>query len=639
MSVVAPEKYVFDEFLLDIARRALFRNGEALPLTPKVFATLECLVEKRGNVVSKDELMAAVWPDTVVEENNLNQNISTLRRLLGESRGQNRYIATVPGKGYQFVAQVTTAEAQLAEVGGENPARVARRSSFGGVRWWLMVAGGAGFALAILALAYYFWPRRLRHDSSGEVRSLAILPFKPVVMSQNDEVLELGMADTLITKLSNVGDLTIRPVALVRRFTDPQQDPATVGRELQVDAVLDGSIEEYAGRLRVTVRLVRTADGRQIWSDKFDEGSSDIFAVQDSISERVAAELAGKLTREEKALLAKRYTADTEAYDAYLRGNYFWEKRTPEGTRKAIDYFQQALARDPNYALAYAGIANCYSTMPISTDVPPRDAFPKAKEAAMRALAIDERLAEGHIALAYVSYFFDWDWPKAEKEYERALEINPNSPAAHWQHALLLSSLGKHDDAISEIDRAIRLEPLWPMTGALKGHVLFQARRYPEAIDYLLKTLELDNNFWITHIELGKSYQAAGQYAQALQSFGRAHELSQVTSETISLRGYTYAVSGDGEQARKMLRELEALARQRYVPPYNFALLYMGLGNSAQALRWLEKAYREKDVHMVFLGVDPKWDQFRSDSRFVRLADQLNLGVKCAAPCAGKTNQ
>ena len=283
------------------------------------------------------------------------------------------------------------------------------------------------------------------------------------------------------------------------------------------------------------------------------------------------------------------------------------------------------MQRDPKYASAYTGIANCYSAMPISSDVPSREAFPKAKEAAIKALEIDGRSAEARASLAYIKFFFDWDWEGSKSDYQRALETNPNYPAAHWGYALLLSSVGQHNEALTEIDRALKLDPVGPMTGALKGHFLFQARRYPEAIDYLQKTLELDPNFWITHIELGKVYESEGRHEEALKSFRQARDMYPGASETLSLAGYTYAISGRRAEAERMLQALQTIAASRYVPPYNMALLYHGLGNSYEALNWLDKADRDRDVHMVFLAVDPKWDTLRDNPRFMALLTSMNF--------------
>ena len=624
MTVQSPESYQFGEFRIDLVRRLLLRNGEPISLTPKVFETLLHLVRNRGKVVAKDDLMAAVWPDTVVEENNLNQNISTLRRTLGETRGENRYIATVPGTGYRFVADVLTALPEADPPPYPQLTAVAPESASGS-RWWLVPVSAGLAVIVAIAAGFSYHRRRSVPNTSAAVRSLAVLPFRPLVPASHDEALEMGIADTLIARLSSLNGVTVRPLEVIRKFVDPSQDPAAIGRDLQVNAVLDGSIEKNGERVRVTVRLLRSSDGRQLWSSRYDEQAQDIFSVEDAISERVAGELALNLTSQEQAQLRKRYTSDPAAYDLYLRGNYFWEKRTREATQKAIDYFKQSLARDPNYALAYVGLANCYSAMPISSDVPPLEAFPKATNAALRALEIDPSLPEAHVTLAYIHFFFDWDWDGARTEYRKAIEINPNNPGAHWGYALLLSSLGQNDQGIAEIDKALQLEPVLPMTGALKGHILYQARRYSDAENFLQKTLELDDHFWITHIEMGKIYESEGRYDEALKSFRAARNLSGGVSETLSLIGYTEARSGHRAQAEESLKELSAMADRAYVPPYHFALLYHGLGNTNETLTWLARARQGRDVHMVFLGVDPKWDDLRSDPRFTEMLRSMRF--------------
>ena len=494
-------------------------------------------------------------------------------------------------------------------------------------RSWILALVLALLAVAGLAAGgvHYFWSKSAGPATAADVRSLAVLPFKPLVLASDDEVLEMGMADTLITKLSGIAEIAVRPIAAVRNFKDPSQNPASIGRSLGVDAVLDGSIQHVGDRIRVTVRLVRVADGRQLWSSKFDQKFDDIFAVQDSISEDVAAELALKITNQERELLAKRYTADTEAYELYLKGSFFWNKRTREGTQRAIQYFQQALDRDSNYALAYVGIADCYEVFPIMSDVRSTEAFPKAKAAALKALETDPRLAEAHAAAGYIKFFFDWDWEGSKKDYQRALQLNPNSPPAHWGYAILLSSLGQNDEALAQADQALRLDPLSLLVGALKGQFLFQARRYPESVETLQKTLEVDPNFWIAQINIGKTYQIEGRTEEAIAAFRKAEELSDQVTETISLAGYTYAVSGQRRKAEQRLQELKTISEKSHVPPYNVAMIYNGLGNSAEALRWLRNAYEERDVHMVFLWADPKWDKLRNDPGFVRLLRRMNF--------------
>ena len=531
-----PHIYAFGDFRLDGPKRLLLRGGELVSLTPKVFDTLVYLIEHRGSVLSKDDLMSAVWPDTVVEENNLSQNISKLRSVLGESPGDHRWIVTLPGRGYRFVADVrllasgkesTPEDAGLpGPVPERNPSAAAasslpKQATRGfSVRLGRFVLAGL-LAGLLTAGAVYFLRSRNRASAHPTVESIAVLPFKPLVPESRDEALELGMADTLITKLSNGTKIIVRPISSVRRYGGVEQDPLAAGRELVVDAVLDGTIQRWGDRIRVTARLVRVSDNRTLWAGQFDRGFGDIFDVQDSISERAAAELVPILTGEEKEQLARRYTADTEAYELYLKGRFFWYKRTPQATAKAAEYFQRALERDPRYALAYAGIADCYRTLPIMSDAPSRESFPKAKQAALKALEIDNNLAEAHSALGYVEYFFEWDWAAAEKEFQRAIEINPNYPLAHLGYAHLLSTLGRHEDALAEIDRAIKLDPLSPFVGTIKGQILFHARRYSEAIEEVNKALEIEPNFWIGQIVLCRSYERLAHYEQALKAFAR----------------------------------------------------------------------------------------------------------------------
>jgi DNA-binding winged helix-turn-helix (wHTH) protein/TolB-like protein/Flp pilus assembly protein TadD len=635
MSTTEPHLYEFDDFRVDAARRVLLRRGEPVSLKPRVFDTLLYLVRNRGRLLEKDELMRAIWPDAFVEENNLNQNVSTLRRALGESRGENRYIVTVPGRGYRFAADVRTVPEVTAELEGpvavESDALAApgvspeprERPAWRSVVAPLTLLAVAGLGLASL----YFGGARTSVSSLPPVRKIAVLPFKPVVLENRDESFEMGMADTLIAKLSNVRDFTVRPLSAVRRYGGLEQDPVAAGQALGVEAVLDGSIQRWGNRVRVTARLVRVGDGKLVWAGQFDEEFTNIFALQDSISAKVVRELALELTGEERALLAKRYTDDANAYELYLKGRLFLSHSRQESITKAVGYFDEAIRKDPNYALAYVGLADCYTRLPITSDVPSREAFPKAKAAALRALEIDGRLAEAHATLGWIKLWYEWDWEGAESEFRRAVDVDPGNPFARLGYAHLLSDLGRHEEALDEVDRALGLDPISPIAGTLKGHFLYHARRYPEAIDQLQRTLELEPNFWVGQITLGKSCERAGRYEEALEAFRKAEEGSGGISELISLSGYAHAAAGRRAEAERALRELEAISGRRYVPPYNLALVHYGLGDSTEAFRWLERAYDERDVHMVFLGMDPKWDALRSDPHFVSLVKRMKLPV------------
>ena len=409
--------YEFGDFRIDVGRRLLLlrSDGESVPLTPKVFDTLLYLVEHSGAVLDKDALMAAIWPDIVVEENNLSQNIYTLRRVLGESRGEHRYIMTVPGRGYRFVADVRTDtngdnpegtegsqlkpdEKPAVETNGEAASHLNQRAGKQNRR--VLLALLVGIIIIGLGIAvFYSWRTRTQPVPVTPVKIVAVLPFKPLVAENRNEALELGMADTLIARLSNSEKIVVRPITSVRGYGGLEQDSLAAGRELGVDSVLDGSIHIWGDRIRISARLVSVGDGKQLWAGQFDENFTDIFAVQDSISERVAAALIPQLDGAERQRLTKHDTENIEAYQLYLKGRYHAAKLTLPETNKAVSYYQQAIEIDPGYALAYARLANAYRNPTLTSDVPSSEAMPKAKAAALKAIEIDETLPEAHIAL------------------------------------------------------------------------------------------------------------------------------------------------------------------------------------------------------------------------------------------------
>ena len=632
-----PQFYEFGDFRLDATKRRLLRGGEPVALTPKVFDTLLYMVEHRGEVITKDALMAALWPDTVVEENNLGQNISKLRSVLGESRGENRYIATAQGRGYRFVADVKAitdenglgAAAAVPAEAKTTPAEVVTASSPARRAGGLTGRGRTVVLVGLLAAAscvgaFYIWRARTQAVPSAPVRVVAVLPFKPLVVENRDEALELGMADALITKLSNTRGVIVRPLASARRYGGVEQDPLAAGRELQVDSVVDGSIQRWGDRIRVTARLVGVG-GEQLWAGQFDEKFTDIFAVQDAISGRVAGALALHLSGEEERRLTKRYTENAAAYELYLRGRYHLYKLTPPEVRKGGEFFQEAVTVDPTYALAYAGIADAYRTLPITSDVAPTEAFPKAKEAVTKALELDDSLAEAHAILGFIKFWFDWDWAGSESEFRRAIELSPNNADAHRGYAHLLSNIGRHEEALREVERARELDPLSLITNTLQGQFLHFAGRDDEAVRSLEKTFELDPNFWVARTHLAYVFIRKKMYGQALTELGKAREQSRGNTTTIALTGYVLALSGERGQARGVLEELRKLSRERYVPPYNMAIVHHGLGEREEALAWLEKAVEGRDVLLTFVAVDPKWETLRSDPRFDSLLERMNL--------------
>jgi DNA-binding winged helix-turn-helix (wHTH) protein/TolB-like protein/Flp pilus assembly protein TadD len=631
-----PQSYIYEfgDFRVDARTRLLVRrNGETIPLTPKVFDTLLYLVEHQGTVLDKDELMQAIWPHTVVEENNLNQSISALRRVLGESRGENRYIATVPGRGYRFVADVKKATPEpIAGREGINATAQSyqptdrRKSSLPLILLAGIIIAGSGFAI------YYLWPARtttvstapagsMAIHSPSHVTSIAVLPFKPLVADVRDESLEMGMADTLIVRLSNLREVPVRPISSVRKFSGLEQDPRAAGYELGVESVLDGQIQRSGDRIRVTARLINVSDGKQLWADQFDEKFTDIFTLQDLISEKIISALELKLTGEEQRRLTKRYTENVEAYQLYVNGRFYWEKRTEEGLQRAIEYFTEAIEKDPNYALAYAGLADSYALLGVF-HLAPKEAFPKAKEAALNALRIDDRLGEAHAALGHIKVQYEYDWAGAEKEYKRAIDLNPNYANAHLFYSIHLAMMGRFNEALAGANRAQELEPssLFIYTGV--GVSLYYARRYDEAINQLKRVLDMNPNIDLARSVLGHAYLQKGMYEQAIAEFQK--RMTPATG-TYGDLGQAYGLSGRRGEALKEIYELHELSKHRYVAAYNLALIYASLGDKNNALDWLEKAYEDRSTLLIWIRVDPRLDNLRSEPRFKAVIKRMGL--------------
>lgn len=578
-----PPSYEFDDFRVDSARRILLHVTRPLALTPRIFDTLLYFVQHPGRVIPKEELMRAIWPDAFVEENNLNQNVSGLRRALGERRGENRYIVTVPGHGYRFAAPVKIVSATTAEPAPPDAPAVS-------------------------------------------LRSIAVLPFKPLVEGHRDEALELGMADAFIIRLTNSTEIIVRPLTSVRRYGGLEQDAQSAGRELQVESVLDGSIQRWGDRMRVTARLTNVADGASLWVGTFDEEFTDVFTVQDAISERVVGALRLRLSTEARRGLTKRYTESPRAYELYLQGRYHWNKLIPTEVRKSIQFFEQAIGVDANYALAYTGIAAAYVSLPISSDVPPQDAFPKAKAAVLKALSLDESLSDAHTYLAFVKFWFDWDWVGAESSVQRGIELNANSAEAHRAYGILLSQTGRHAEAIAEGVRARELDPLALITRTNEALFLYYAGRHTDAAERLTATLELEPNFWIALLSRAKVYLQQGKYSDAIAELTKARNFSGGSTQPLSMLGYTSALMGNRTQALEIIDELKTLSCQRYVPPYNLALVYNGLHDDNSAFDWLERGYEAHDVLLAaFIKAEPLWDRLRDHPRFKSLLQRLNL--------------
>ena len=488
----------------------------------------------------------------------------------------------------------------------------------------IAIAAAGLVLLVILARSYFRRP-------TESINSVAVLPFSNSGGDANTEYLSDGITESLINSLSQIPNLKVIARSSVFRYKGKQIDPQTVGRELQVRAVLTGRVVQIGDTLSIQTDLIDVTNQTQLWGEKYNRKVSDVLSVEDEISQEISEKLRLTLTGPQKKQLVKHYTASAEAYQLYWKGRYHWNKRTPEDLKEAIKNFQQAINIDPGYALAYTGLADCY-VLGNLLQLPPKEAMPIALDATKKALAIDDQLAEAHTSLAKIKLSFEWDWPSAESEFKRAIELNPGYATTHQWYGVYLSEMGRHDEAMRERKRAQELDPLSLPISTGVGRALFWARRYDEAIDHLRKTLDKDPKYADTHWSLGLAYEQKKMYPEALASFQKAVEYSTTESliggkpEMIAALAHAYAVSGNPGEASRMLRDLtERPENQRYISPYSIALIYAGLGDKQRAFEWLDRAYQERDESFIHLRVDPRLDELRSDPQFVERLRRINL--------------
>jgi TolB-like protein/DNA-binding winged helix-turn-helix (wHTH) protein/Tfp pilus assembly protein PilF len=653
----------FGPFTLDLTDRFLLRDGQPVPLPPKTLETLIVLVQHQGRLVTKDELMKTLWPDSFVEETNLNHHVWTLRKALGESAGGDRYIETVPRRGYRFVADVTelplgsdelvvekhsfthifTEEAEVIDTGlpGDNSAdgqavalkgqeqQKRHTGALNTVRALsknkLTVAATAISVLMLAGIGVGYWFAFGGSADSAQIESIAVLPFVNESGNPEVEYLSDGMTESLINSLSRLPKLSVKARSSVFRYKGKEVEPQRIGAELAVEAILNGRVVQQGDELTLYLSLVDTKNGNQLWGEQYNRKLGDLVSLQGEIAHDVSSKLRARLSGADEKNLAKNFTENTEAYQLYLKGRYHTAKLKRSETQKAVSYFQQAIALDPAYALAYVGLAEANRALTLSGEMPSNEYMPKAKAAAQKAVEIDESLAEAHSALGMIIMWYDRDWKEAEKQSQRALELNPNSSDAHLVYAHLLSIIGKHVEALTEAKRARELDPVNLRTNALEAEFLINAGQPDEALARCQKIFELDPNFWFAHVWASSAYVDKGMFAEAVAEARKARELSPTTSHPYSFLGYALAKSGKRAEARALLEELLKLSAERYVPPYYVAMIYYGLDQREEAIAWLERGYEQRDLRMVFLKVERKWDNLRNDPRFQDLSRRVGL--------------
>lgn len=652
MNLLARQIYEFGPFRINVKRRLLFRGQEQIPLSSKAFDTLLTLIESGGEVLEKDFLLNKIWPDTTVEEKNLTIAVSAVRKALGETPSQHQFIVTVPGRGYKFVAevrdliredddfvvekltskQITIEEIESAELQpgfitplkGQHLLPPMTRSNWRGSKALKFVAL-TSMALVVLVVFYF----RLNRGSAPapprnpRIGSLAVLPFKSLSTQDEDKYLGLGITDALITRLSNIDQIIVRPTEAVSKYYGVEPDAIAAGQAMKVDSVLEGNIQHAADRVRVTVQLVRVTDGKPIWGETFDEQFDNLFVLEDSISRRVAGALTLTLTARESERLGKRYTDNTQAYQLYLKGRYYSSNWTLDGFHKSVGYFNEAIALDPNYALAYAGLADAYYRNS-TVHLPLREAVPKARSAAMQALRLDDALPEAHTSLAAIKFRYDWDWIGAESEFKRAIELNQNYATAHEWYSEYLTALGRTDEAVAEAKRAEQIDPISPEVGWDLGLAFFFGRRYDQAIAQFKSTIDLNPDFWLPHSFLAFCYGENGEFDKSFAEYSKALALDD-NEDTLSHMAYIDVRAGRRTEAQKILNELMRRQQRKEVSPFYIAAAYFALDDKDQGFKWLDKAYNEKAELMVFLNVAPNFQMVHSDPRFKKVVADVGL--------------
>ncbi|TAJ77641.1 tetratricopeptide repeat protein, partial [bacterium] len=471
----------------------------------------------------------------------------------------------------------------------------------------------------LMSAGIYLLPGR------SQIDSIAVLPFANVSADPNMQYLSDGIAETLMNQLSQLPNLKVISRASVVRYRGKEQDPQAVGKSLNVQAVITGKVVQSGDNLSISAELVDVRNNRHLWGDKYTRNLADILVLQEEITRQISDHLRTRLSGEEKKRLTKRETASTEAYQAYLKGRYFWNKRTEKDMKKSIEYFQQAIGKDPNYALAYAGLADSYNMLARYDTIQPKEGFPRGKAAALKALELDDTLTEAHTSLGHARLFYDWDWSGAERAFRRAIELSPNYANAHHWYTSYLSAMGRHDEAVAQIKRAQELDPLSLIINTIVGRTFYFARKYDQAIEQGRKTLELDPNFGGVRFHLGRAYMQKGMVNEAIAEFEKSINLRGVIPESVGQLGYIYGRLGRKGEAKKLIEQLKDLSTRGYLTTYNIAVIYTGLGENDSALEWLERAYKERASAIVFLKVNPEFDSLRSHPRFRELMRRMGL--------------
>ena len=610
MSLSARQLYDFGPFRLDPPERLLLRDGQPVPLPPKAYDLLVTLAAHAGHLMTKEDLLGEVWPGTFVEEANLSYTVSLLRKALGDDAEPYRYIETVPKRGFRFREVIAAAEPAL-------NAPSDRRVAAGGSSLTKLSRGrrvAAAVALVSAMGALIVWQvasgEKDGTKTRPEIRSVAILPLKNLSNDPAQDYFVEGMHEALITELARAGPLAVVGRSSAMRYADKDKPLGEIVRELNVQAVVEGSVLRVGEQVRISVQLLDASSGQTLWAAAFDRRLSDVLALQADVAHAIATELLSA-TRQRATPRSTARPVDPGAYELYLKGRYHLNRRGEEDLSKAIDHFANAIARDPGYAAAYAGLADCRNLVPLYGSTAPLNAVPQGKAAALSAIALDDTLAEGHASLAWALLSYEWDWAGADREFQRAIALNPTYPTARMWYGLAMAWRGRFEEAAAEMRRGRELDPVSPLMLQNVAAVFYFARNYDNAIRETEALMQLDETYAEAHVWQGLAELQEGRREGAIQSLERAVALSPDRSTSIARLAYGYGLTG---------RRQAALAR--------LATVHLGLGDTEKALSWFEKGLEERATEMLFLKTDARFDQLRSDPRFQRLLERMNFPTR-----------
>ena len=627
--MAAVSSYKFGQFELDLRSYELKRDGEPLRLEKIPMELLIFLLEHHGELVTREQIIERLWGKQVFldTEQGVNTAIRKIRQVLLDEPEKPQFLETVVGKGYRFVSNVTAKGNESPPSHEDLPPPPGSQTTRNRTRglWLLGTASVLLFTGAVLWAVWYRIGRATKPRITTSFHSIAVLPLENLSGDPSQEYFADGITDALITQLAKLHGLRVISRTSIMQYKSLRKPLSDIARDLSVDAVVEGSVSRSGNRVRVTAQLVDAHADRHLWAEEYDRDLREVLSLQSELARDIAEQVRANISSEGKLLMAPVGTVEPAAYESYLRGRSFWNQRTPAGLKQSIIHFQHAIELNPRYAEAYSGLADAYTALGYTSYWAPKDSFPKAREFANKALQIDSNLVEARASLAYVKLYYDWDWKGGEEELQRAIAVNPNYATAHHWYSVLLTARGRHEEASSEIGRAHELDPLSVPINTDIGFELYYARRYEEAISHLRSVLQTSPKFPLAHLWLGRTYEQKGMYPEAIAEFEQAGTALKDWPVIIAAAGHAYGRWGHKSDATAALRRMNELTREEYVTPYGIALIFAGMNDKENAIQWLQNAYEDRSHWLVWLNLDPRFDNVRSDPRFQELLQRMKF--------------